>query len=169
MVDSPVGLCAWILEKVWTWSDHEGDLWEVLSPDQVLDNITLYWLTRTGASSARLYWESIEEVTTWFTRPSGDRVTVPTECRLPTGGASSLRAEPDSRRSSTGVSPGEAVLRHWEQPGLFMEVRAGAALGIGGERSASSSVDTSGWHRHTHRDHVTTTLSAPQPPSEGMA
>ena len=54
LVDSPVGLCAWILEKVWTWSDHGGDLWEVFSPNQVLDNITLYWLTRTGASSARL-------------------------------------------------------------------------------------------------------------------
>jgi epoxide hydrolase len=66
LVDSPVGLCAWILEKIWTWSDHEGDLWDVLSPDQVLDNLTLYWLTRSGASSARLYWESIAEVTTWL-------------------------------------------------------------------------------------------------------
>ena len=82
LVDSPIGLCAWILEKVWTWSDHAGDLWEVLRPDQVLDNITLYWLTRTGASSARLYWESIAEVTTWFTRPGGEPITVPTGCTV---------------------------------------------------------------------------------------
>jgi hypothetical protein len=55
LVDSPVGLCAWILEKLWIWSDHPGDLFEVLSREQALDNITLYWLTGTGASSARLY------------------------------------------------------------------------------------------------------------------
>lgn len=62
--------------------DHDGDLWEVLSPDQVLENITLYWLTRTGASSVRLYRESIAEVTTWFTEQGGDQITIPTGCTV---------------------------------------------------------------------------------------
>jgi pimeloyl-ACP methyl ester carboxylesterase len=56
LTDSPAGLCAWIVEKLWAWTDHPGDLSQVLTADQVLDNISLYWLTGTGASSARLYW-----------------------------------------------------------------------------------------------------------------
>jgi len=65
LVDSPAGLCAWIVEKIWTWSDHDGSLSAVLTDDQILDNITLYWLTGTGASSTRLYRESIAEVSRW--------------------------------------------------------------------------------------------------------
>lgn len=80
LLDSPVGLCAWVVEKVWSWADHRGDLTEVLSHDQLLDNVTLYWLTGTGASSARLYWESIAQVTEWFTSPGTDVVDVPTGC-----------------------------------------------------------------------------------------
>jgi pimeloyl-ACP methyl ester carboxylesterase len=73
LTDSPAGLAAWIVEKLWAWTDHGGDLDEVLSRDQVLDDITLYWLTGTGASSARLYWESIAQVTAWFTESVDDR------------------------------------------------------------------------------------------------
>ena len=58
LVDSPVALAAWIVEKLWTWSDHRGDLAEVLTADQVLDDVSLYWLTGTGASAARSYWEA---------------------------------------------------------------------------------------------------------------
>ena len=58
LVDSPVGLAGWILEKIWAWTDNQGSPWDALSRDQVLDNIMLYWLGRNGASSARLYWES---------------------------------------------------------------------------------------------------------------
>jgi pimeloyl-ACP methyl ester carboxylesterase len=60
--DSPVGLAAWILDhdarsyaligRVFD-GQHEG-----LTRDDILDNITLYWLTNTGVSSARLYWEN---------------------------------------------------------------------------------------------------------------
>ena len=129
LVDSPVGLCAWILEKVWTWSDHEGDLWEILSPDQVLDNITLYWLTRTGASSARLYWESIAEVTTWFTRPGGEPITVPTGCTVfPQEVPHPYRRWAEPRFPSIvhwGEPERGGHFGAWEQPGLFVsEVRA---------------------------------------------
>lgn len=58
LVDSPVGLAGWILEKIWAWTDNDGSPWDALSRDQVLDNIMLYWLQGNGASSARLYWES---------------------------------------------------------------------------------------------------------------
>ena len=62
LADSPVGLAAWMLDhdarsealiaRVFA-GEHEG-----LSQDDVLDNVTLYWLTNTAVSSARLYWES---------------------------------------------------------------------------------------------------------------
>ena len=58
LVDSPVGLAAWILEKMFYWTDNGGSPWDALSMDQVLDDIMLYGLPATGASAARLYWES---------------------------------------------------------------------------------------------------------------
>ncbi|WP_256105871.1 epoxide hydrolase family protein [Streptomyces sp. ODS05-4] len=58
LVDSPVGLLAWILDKFAEWSDTEDSPFETISLDRVLDDVTLYWLTRTGASSARIYYES---------------------------------------------------------------------------------------------------------------
>ncbi|MFJ7230103.1 epoxide hydrolase family protein [Streptomyces tendae] len=58
LVDSPVGLLAWILDKFAEWSDTEDSPFETISRDRVLDDVTLYWLTRTGASAARIYHES---------------------------------------------------------------------------------------------------------------
>jgi pimeloyl-ACP methyl ester carboxylesterase len=64
LLDSPVALAAWML-------DHDTDSYEKISralldgqpaghltPDRIVDNVTLYWLTGTGASAARAYWES---------------------------------------------------------------------------------------------------------------
>ncbi|TFV64943.1 UNVERIFIED_ORG: epoxide hydrolase [Bacillus sp. AZ43] len=82
LVDSPAGLCAWLVEKFWTWADHDGDLYEVISRDRLLDDVTLYWLTRSGASSARLYRESIAEVSSWFTRGTTETVDVPAGCSI---------------------------------------------------------------------------------------
>ncbi|NLA09664.1 MAG: epoxide hydrolase 1, partial [Microbacteriaceae bacterium] len=58
LTDSPVGQAAWIYEKFREWTDCDGEPENALSVDEMLDNITLYWLTGTAASSARLYWES---------------------------------------------------------------------------------------------------------------
>jgi pimeloyl-ACP methyl ester carboxylesterase len=58
LVDSPVGLAGWIYEKMWAWTDNNGAPEDALSRDAMLDNIMLYWLSASGASSARLYWES---------------------------------------------------------------------------------------------------------------
>jgi pimeloyl-ACP methyl ester carboxylesterase len=62
IADSPVGLAAWILDHdIWSYEMiarvFDG-VEEGLTRDDVLDNITLYWLTNTGVSSARLYWEN---------------------------------------------------------------------------------------------------------------
>lgn len=58
LVDSPAGLAGWIYEKYWAWTDNGGAPEDALTPDEMLDNIMLYWLPGAGASAARLYWES---------------------------------------------------------------------------------------------------------------
>lgn len=58
LVDSPSGQAAWILEKFWSWTDCDGHPENALTRDEMLDNVMLYWWPATGASSARLYWES---------------------------------------------------------------------------------------------------------------
>jgi pimeloyl-ACP methyl ester carboxylesterase len=75
LVDSPAGLCAWIVEKFWSWTDCDGDPANVLTRDEMLDNVMLYWLPGTGASSARLYWES-------FGKPLSGQVTCPAGCSV---------------------------------------------------------------------------------------
>lgn len=75
LVDSPAGLAAWILEKFWSWTDCDGHPENVLTRDELLDNVMLYWLPGTGASSARLYWES-------FNTPPFEPVKVPVGCSI---------------------------------------------------------------------------------------
>jgi pimeloyl-ACP methyl ester carboxylesterase len=61
LVDSPVGQLAWIVEKFWAWTDCDGHPENALSRDELLDNVMVYWATGSGASSARLYWESFND------------------------------------------------------------------------------------------------------------
>ncbi len=58
LMDSPTGLAGWIVEKFRTWSDCNGDVESVYTRDELLTNITLYWVTQTISSSVRLYYES---------------------------------------------------------------------------------------------------------------
>ena len=122
LVDSPAGQCAWIVEKFWAWSDCNGDPETVFTKDQLLDNVMHYWLPGTGASSARLYWES-------FHRPSLPPVGVPTGC--------SIFPKEIARPPRRWVEGRFSDLRYWnepdrgghfaafEQPALFVdEVRA---------------------------------------------
>ncbi len=124
LVDSPAGLCAWILEKFWSWTDCDGDPANVLTRDELLDNIMLYWLPGTGASSARLYWES-------FGKGLGGTGTV----GVPVG--CSVFPKEIFRPSRRWAEKGYPDLRYWgepprgghfaafEQPELFVqEVRA---------------------------------------------
>ncbi|HEX7837269.1 MAG TPA: epoxide hydrolase [Kofleriaceae bacterium] len=70
--DSPLGLCAWLVEKRRSWSDCGGDVERVFSRDELLTTACLYWLTRSFGSSARFYYEAAHNP--W--RPSHDRQPV---------------------------------------------------------------------------------------------
>jgi pimeloyl-ACP methyl ester carboxylesterase len=59
------------VEKFWAWTDCDGHPENVLTRDELLDNVMMYWLPGAGASSARLYWES-------FRRGNLDPVAAPT-------------------------------------------------------------------------------------------
>jgi pimeloyl-ACP methyl ester carboxylesterase len=58
LTDSPIGLCAWIIEKFFAWSDCRGNIENVFTKDELLAHVTLYWVTETLHSSIRLYNES---------------------------------------------------------------------------------------------------------------
>ena len=59
LADSPAGLAAWFYDKFADWTYSGGDPERSLTRDQMLDDITLYWLTNTGTSSAQLYWDNV--------------------------------------------------------------------------------------------------------------
>ncbi|HEY7591593.1 MAG TPA: epoxide hydrolase [Actinophytocola sp.] len=129
LTDSPAGLAAWIVEKFASWTDSGGRPEDVLGRDAMLDDVTLYWLTRTAASSARLYWESIRQVTKWFTESTEDTVPVPTGCSIfpkeiprPSRRWAAKRY-PDIRQWHELDRGGHFAA--WEQPELFVdEVRS---------------------------------------------
>lgn len=122
LVDSPVGLAGWIFEKMHAWTDNAGSPFDALSRDAILDNIMLYWLPATGASAARLYWES-------FAKFGEGEVSIP-------AGASAFPKEiiPAPRkwaeRRYTNLVywndvPKGGHFAAWEQPELFAdELRA---------------------------------------------
>jgi pimeloyl-ACP methyl ester carboxylesterase len=109
LLDSPAGLCAWLSEKLLTWTDTDRTDGRpgLLTRDQILDEVTLYWITGTAASSARLYAESIEQVVGWINGTRIDQVRVPV-------GASIFPAEVPrpSRRWADRRYPD---IRHWAE------------------------------------------------------
>ncbi len=126
--DSPIGLAAWMLDHddsalalITRVFDGEP---EGLSRDDVLDNVTLYWLTKTAVSSARLYWESKLA----FFAPKG--VSLPTAISV---FPEEIYAAPRSwtERAYPNLihynrPPKGGHFAAWEQPGYFVdEVRAG--------------------------------------------
>ena len=58
LVDSPIGQASWIIEKFYEWTDCNGHPENILNKEELIDNVMFYWLTKSAASSARLYWES---------------------------------------------------------------------------------------------------------------
>ncbi|EST10895.1 epoxide hydrolase family protein [Sporolactobacillus laevolacticus] len=55
--DSPTGLAAWIIEKFRSWSDCNGEIERRFSKDELLTNLTIYWITETINSSIHLYYD----------------------------------------------------------------------------------------------------------------
>jgi len=60
LADSPVAMAAYYYDKFAEWTDSRGNPEQVLSYDEMLDAISLYWLTNTGTSSSRSYWEGAQ-------------------------------------------------------------------------------------------------------------
>jgi pimeloyl-ACP methyl ester carboxylesterase len=120
LTDSPSGQAAWILEKFWAWTDCDGHPENLLGRDELLDNVMLYWVTASAASSARLYWESFG---------AGRRAALPVT--IPTGVAVYPKEiVPPVRR---WMAHSHTDIRHWqvmpkgghfaafEQPALFVD------------------------------------------------
>jgi pimeloyl-ACP methyl ester carboxylesterase len=117
LVDSPAAQCAWIVEKFWAWTDCDGHPENAVSRDALLDNVMLYWLTASGASSARLYWES--------RGVQRDPIAVPTGC--------SIFPKEIARTSRRWAERTYTDIRYWneldrgghfaalEQPDLFVQ------------------------------------------------
>jgi pimeloyl-ACP methyl ester carboxylesterase len=75
LTDSPVGLAAWIIEKYHGWSDHDGNIEQTYTKDELLTNIMIYWVTNSITSASRLYYESRHGTP----RPTSP-ITVPVGC-----------------------------------------------------------------------------------------
>ncbi|MGH7961935.1 MAG: alpha/beta fold hydrolase, partial [Candidatus Binatia bacterium] len=79
--DSPVGLASWLVEKRRTWSDCGGDVEKRFTKDDLLNTVSLYWLTQSFGTSARYYYEAAHNP--W--QPSHNRTPVveaPTGCAV---------------------------------------------------------------------------------------
>ena len=132
LADSPVGLAAWML-------DHDARSYELivrvfdgkpegLTRDDILDNVTLYWLTNTAVSSARLYWDNNETAKKGFFDPKGVQIPVAV-----TVFPDEIYAAPKSWAESAypkliyyNKLPKGGHFAAWEQPELFVgEMRAG--------------------------------------------
>jgi pimeloyl-ACP methyl ester carboxylesterase len=118
LTDSPAGQLAWIIEKFWSWMDCDGHPENVVSRDELLDNVMVYWATRSAASSARLYWENF--------RSSGAAARV----ELPTGVAAFPQeivrpprhwCEREYNVTWWTNMPRGGHFAAFEQPGLFVE------------------------------------------------
>ncbi|MEE8580759.1 MAG: epoxide hydrolase family protein [Myxococcota bacterium] len=119
--DSPAGLAAWIVEKFRTWSDCDGDVERCFSKDDLLTNITLYWLTQTITSSTRLYYEVFKGGRMGFL---GQKVEVPTGvARFPKELFRPPRAWVENHYNLTHwtTMPRGGHFAAMEQPELFVE------------------------------------------------
>lgn len=122
LADSPIGQMAWVVEKFYMWTDCDANGTRhpenILTKDELLDNVMMYWLNNTAASSARLYWES-------FSQPNMDLITIPVGC--------SIFPKEIFRCSRRWAEKRFTNLIHWnelergghfaalEQPALFLE------------------------------------------------
>ena len=124
LADSPVGQLAWITEKFYAWTDCGGHPENAVPRDVILDNVMVYWLTNTAASSARLYWESFSMISSF------EEVAVPSAyTRFPKEIVNVserwLRTRFTGLRYYHGVAKG-GHFAALEQPEIFVdEVRSG--------------------------------------------
>jgi microsomal epoxide hydrolase len=87
--DSPAGLAAWIIEKYRAWSDVDGNVEKKFTKDELLTNITIYWVTQTANSAGRLYYEARHPVRS--TGPAGTGGTAAGGPAQPSGPGGQMR------------------------------------------------------------------------------
>jgi pimeloyl-ACP methyl ester carboxylesterase len=123
LADTPVGLAAWILDY------NNGEPERLLNKDDVLDNITLYWLTNTATSAARIYWETAGQSVVLSAAQKTAEITLPVAITVFPGEV--YRApETWARRAYRNLVYFHEVdkgghFAAWEQPALFSaELRA---------------------------------------------
>lgn len=123
LTDSPAGLAAWILDKLHAWTDHGPEEDSALTPDQMLANITTYWVTGTAHSAARLYYESARA------RTAGQDLSIG-RSEVPTGYAAypGELFRPPRRWVEAACNlvhyaemPRGGHFAAWEQPELFVD------------------------------------------------
>jgi pimeloyl-ACP methyl ester carboxylesterase len=130
VADSPAGLAAWMLGHPgfsnWTYSNSDPEK----SPDEVLDDVTLYWLTNTATSAGRIYWEYGGGRSPAFSAPEmTDQISLPVAITV-FPGESYRTPESWARRAYRNLTYFNEVDRGghfaaWEQPELFSaELRA---------------------------------------------
>jgi hypothetical protein len=114
LADSPFGLAMWMYEKFHAWGEYRSERGEPLTMDQILDGITLYWLTNTATSAARLYAESFG---TDFSR---QELSLPVAVSIFKGDMFTppkVWASGPIRGSSTGMrSQGVVISPRWSSP-----------------------------------------------------
>ena len=112
LTDSPAGLAGWIVEKLRAWSDCDGDLESAINRDDILANITVYWVTGTANSAARIY---LEAMRAGQLQPITTRIEVPDGLRhLPQGDgplAEGLGRAGLGRAALDGDAPGRPLRR----------------------------------------------------------
>ena len=123
LLDSPAGLAAWLSEWLVAFSDTRPEAGGGVSVAQQVDNIALYWFTRTGASAARWYWEAVR----WAPLSAdwnAQTVTVPTACTLFPGEPFPVARRWAEHRYLNLISWKEMEYGGhypgWEQPGLLV-------------------------------------------------
>ena len=127
LTDSPVGQLAWIVEKFKEWTDAQAPLLEqAVDRDQLLANVSLYWLTRSGASAAHALYESMH-AQDWSVpgpAPSGGQCSAP----MAWYGAWLIL----STRSSTGRSSNVAgTSRQWKCRNCWSTISASSSAPYG--------------------------------------
>jgi pimeloyl-ACP methyl ester carboxylesterase len=130
MTDSPAGLASWLLVHPGfaQWM-YDGDPEKSPTRDDVLDDITLYWLTNTATSSARLYWENGGRSPTVAAAQKTDEISIPVAITV-FPGESYRSPETWARRAYPNLTYFREVdkgghFAAWEQPELFStELRA---------------------------------------------
>lgn len=119
--DSPAGLAAWILQRYEGWTDHDGNLESIYTKDDLLDLLTVYWMTGTINSSMRSYFESANV----YSPNAGKQVEVPTAFLMLKKDIATAPQEWEARTYAKIVSWKEnesgGHFGEWEKPQLVAE------------------------------------------------